>query len=294
MDLLKSMAIFIDVADQGSMTAAAAKSDVTPQMVGMHIKALEQQFSARFLHRTTRHIALTEAGKLFYQHCQQVLGLIGETRQVLNQLHVEAKGLLRLSAPATFGARVIAPTLGEFRQCHPGVSVDLFLTDSVMDLQADEVEVAVRIGSVHDLSLVARPLGRYRMAIAAAPAYLTRHGVPLRPEALAAHHCLGFRLKQEQRHWHFLRGEEKVSVSVDDCISINNGEALRQAALTGAGVIMQPEVLLRQDFASGDLVPLLTDFTIPNRAVNLVYRQDRFASAKLKAIIDFGLQHWKI
>lgn len=294
MDLLKSMAIFIDVVDQGSMTAAATKSDVTPQMIGMHIKALEQQFSATFLHRTTRQLGLTEAGKVFYQHCQQVLGLIGETHQVINQLHVEAKGLLRLSAPATFGARVIAPTLGEFRLRHPGVNVDLFLTDSVMDLQADEVEVAIRIGSLQDLSLVARPLGRYRMAIAAAPAYLTAQGMPLLPEDLANHHCLGFRLKQAQRHWHFQRGEEKVSVDVDDCISINHGEALRQAALAGAGVIMQPEVLLQQDFASGALVPLLTDFTIPNRAVNMVYRQDRFASAKLKAIIDFGLQHWMI
>jgi len=294
MDLLKSMAIFIDVVDQGSMTAAATKSDVTPQMIGMHIKALEQQFSATFLHRTTLQMGLTEAGKVFYQHCQQVFGLIGETHQVINQLHVEAKGLLRLSAPATFGARVIAPTLGEFRLRHPGVNVDLFLTDSVMDLQADEVEVAIRIGSLQDLSLVARPLGRYRMAIAAAPTYLTAQGMPLRPEDLANHYCLGFRLKQAQRHWHFQRGEEKVSVSVDDCISINHGEALRQAALAGAGVIMQPEVLLQQDFTSGALVPLLTDFTIPNRAVNMVYRQDRFASAKLKAIIDFGLKHWKI
>lgn len=294
MDLLKSMAVFIEVVDQGSMTAASVKSDVTPQMVGMHIKALEQQFGAKFLHRTTRHIGLTEAGKLFYQHCQQVLGLIGETRQVINQLHVEAKGLLRLSAPATFGARVIAPTLGIFRQQHPGVEVDLFLTDSVMDLQADEVEVAIRIGTLQDLSLVARPLGRYRMVIAAAPAYLARKGVPLRPEALAEHHCLGFRLKQSQRHWHFQRGDEKVSVRVDDCISINQGEALRQAALAGAGVIMQPEVLLQQDFASGALVPLLTEFTIPNRAVNMIYRQDRFASAKLKAIIDFGLERWRI
>ncbi|KHJ67386.1 hypothetical protein QU24_14415 [Pantoea rodasii] len=294
MDLLKSMAVFIEVVDQGSMTAASVKSDVTPQMVGMHIKALEQQFGAKFLHRTTRHIGLTEAGKLFYQHCQQVLGLIGETRQVINQLHVEAKGLLRLSAPATFGARVIAPTLGMFRQQHPGVEVDLFLTDSVMDLQADEVEVAIRIGTLQDLSLVARPLGRYRMVIAAAPAYLARKGVPSRPEALPEHHCLGFRLKQSQRHWHFQRGDEKVSVRVDDCISINQGEALRQAALAGAGVIMQPEVLLQQDFASGALVPLLTEFTIPNRAVNMIYRQDRFASAKLKAIIDFGLERWRI
>lgn len=294
MDLLKSMAVFIEVVDLGSMTAASVKSDVTPQMVGMHIKALEQQFGAKFLHRTTRHIGLTEAGKLFYQHCQQVLGLIGETRQVINQLHVEAKGLLRLSAPATFGARVIAPTLGMFREQHPGVEVDLFLTDSVMDLQADEVEVAIRIGTLQDLSLVARPLGRYRMVIAAAPAYLARQGLPSRPEALAEHHCLGFRLKQSQRNWHFQRGDEKASVRVDDCISINQGEALRQAALAGAGVIMQPEVLLQQDFASGALVPLLTEFTIPNRGVNMIYRQDRFASAKLKAIIDFGLEHWRI
>ncbi|MBK0097291.1 LysR family transcriptional regulator [Erwinia sp. S63] len=292
MDLLKSMAVFIEVVDQGSMTAAAVRFELTPQMVGMHIKGLEQQFGTQFLHRTTRQLVLTEAGKLFYQHCQQVLGLIDETRQVINQLHIEAKGLLRLSAPATFGSRVIAPSLGVFRQLHPGVEVDLFLTDSVMDLQADEVEVAIRIGSLQDLSLVARPLGRYRMVIAASPDYLNTQGMPLHPEELANHQCLGFRLKQSQRHWHFQRGEEKVSVRIDDCISINNGEALRQAALAGAGVIMQPEVLLQQDFAQGTLIPLLTDFTIPNRPINMVYRQDRFASAKLKAIIDFGLQHW--
>ncbi|WP_340613917.1 LysR substrate-binding domain-containing protein [Xenorhabdus thailandensis] len=294
MDLLKSMKIYVDVVEKGSMTAAATCSELTPQMVGLYIRELEKQFSVKLLKRTTRQTGLTEAGKLFYQHCVQVLGMIDETQQTITQMNREATGLLRLTAPTTFGIRIISPSLGKFRKLYPGVDVDLFLTDSVMDLVADEVELAIRIGVLKDSSLIARPLGTYRMATGAAPSYLNEKGIPTTPESLVAHDCIGFQLKKSRRHWHFLTENGDLNVPVHDSLSINHGEALRQAALSGAGIIMQPEVLLKQDFESGALIRLFPDENLASKPVNMVYRQDKFATAKMKAIINFGLDHWKI
>ncbi|KAA8997657.1 LysR family transcriptional regulator [Affinibrenneria salicis] len=294
MDLLKGMEIFVDVVEQGSMTAAAARSQLTPQMVGLYIRDLEKQFNVKFLNRTTRQTGLTEAGKLFYQHCTQILNMMDETQNVITSMNTEATGLLRITAPITFGTRVIAPSLGQFRTSYPKVDVDLFLTDSVMDLVTDEVEIAIRIGVLGDSSLVARPLGMYRMAVAASPEYLCERGCPSSPEELSGHDCLGFRLKMTRRHWYFQRGNTRFSVAVNDNISINHGEALRQAALSGAGIIMQPEVLLKQDFTSGALVHLFTEEKLVSKPVNMVYRQNKFSTAKMRAVIDFGLDHWKI
>ncbi|OTA21543.1 LysR family transcriptional regulator [Xenorhabdus beddingii] len=293
-DLLKGMKVFVDVVDQGSMTAAAACSELTPQMVGLYIRNLEKQFGVKFLNRTTRQTGLTEAGKLFYQHCTQVLGMVNETQHVITSMNTEATGLLRITAPITFGTHVIAPSLGQFRKRYPRIDVDLFLTDSVMDLVADEIEIAIRIGVLKDSSLVARPLGMYRMAVAAAPEYLNERGFPSSPEELSEHDCIGFRLKMAPRHWSFQRDNTGFSVEVNDNLSINHGEALRQAALSGVGIVMQPEVLLSQDFTSGALVRLFTNEKLISKPVNMVYRQDKFSAAKMRAVIDFGLNHWKV
>ncbi|CDG20053.1 Transcriptional regulatory protein [Xenorhabdus poinarii G6] len=294
MDLLKGMEIFVGVVEQGSMTAAAARSQLTPQMVGLYVRDLEKQFNVKFLNRTTRQTGLTEAGKLFYQHCTQILNMMDETQNVITSMNTEATGLLRITAPTTFGTRVIAPSLGQFRKCYPKVDIDLFLTDSVMDLVTDEVEIAIRIGELRDSSLVARPLGMYRMAVAASPEYLYERGYPSSPEELSEHDCLGFRLKMARRHWYFQQGNTRFPVTVNDSISINHGEALRQAALSGVGIIMQPEVLLKQDLTSGALVRLFTEEKLVSKPVNMVYRQNKFSTAKMRAVIDFGLDHWKI
>lgn len=294
MDLLKSMEIFVDVVQKGSMTAAATRAELTPQMVGLYIRGLEKQFGVKLLNRTTRQTGLTEAGKLFYQHCLQVLGLIDETQHVINQMNSEATGLLRLTAPITFGTRIIAPSLVKFRKRYPKVDVDLFLTDTVMDLVADEVELAIRIGFLKDSGLIARSLGIYRMAIAAAPCYLAEKGMPEIPEALHEHDCVGFRLRMSKRHWNFIRDEGNFAIHVNDRLSINHGEALRQAALAGAGIIMQPEVLLQQDFASGDLIRLFPHEHLAERPISMIYRQDKFSTPKMKAIIDFGLENWRV
>jgi len=293
-DLLKGMEIYVDVVEKGSMTAAAARLELTPQMVGLYIRGLEEQFGVKLLNRTTRQTGLTEAGKLFYQHCIQVLGMIDETQQVITQMNAEAQGLLRLTAPTTFGIRIISPSLGLFRKLYPAVEVDLYLSDSVMDLVTDEVELAIRIGELKDSSLVARSLGQYRMAIGAAPSYLSEKGVPSTPESLVAHDCLGFRLKLSRRNWHFQRDGEGLDIPVNDKLSINHGEALRQAALSGAGIIMQPEILLKKDFESGSLIRLFENECLVSKPVNMIYRKDRYTTPKMKAIINFGLEHWAI
>lgn len=294
MDRLKSMEIFVEVVRRGSLTAAAAHMDVSSQMIGQHIRNLEKSVGAKLLHRTTRQIGLTEAGHVFFDHCTQIISLMEISHLSLQKMKVEPQGLMRITAPSTFGSRVIAPSLAKFGRLFPQVNIDLFLTDAVMDLIADEVEIAVRIGALPDSSLIARPLGPYRMVIAAAPDYLSERGVPTSPLQLSAHDCVGFRLKISGRRWRFLRDDGDLEVPVFDRLSINNGEALRQAALAGAGIVLQPEVLLREDLAAGRLVQLLAEERLPERPINLIYRPDRFATPKQTAIIEFGLAHWKV
>jgi DNA-binding transcriptional LysR family regulator len=294
MDRLKSMEVFVEVVRRGSLTAASEQMNLSPQMIGQHIRSLEKNLNAKLLHRTTRRIGLTEAGHVFFDHCNQIIDLVYQSQQSLQRMTAAPHGLLKITAPTTFGARVLAPSLVKFGRLYPDVSVDLFLTDAVMDLITDDVEIAVRIGELRDSSLIARPLGPYRMAIAAAPNYLSEKGMPVTPLDLSEHNCIGFRLKLSGRKWRFLRHDGELQVPVFDRLSINNGEAMRQAALAGAGIVLQPEVLLQDDITNGRLVRLFSHERLVERPIHLVYRPDRFPTPKLKAIIDFGLVHWEI
>ncbi|MGF9564498.1 LysR substrate-binding domain-containing protein [Neorhizobium sp. JUb45] len=294
MDRLKSMEIFVEVVRRKSLTAAAAQMELSSQMIGQHIRNLEKNVGAKLLNRTTRQLGLTEAGHVFFDHCTQIIDLVEASHLSLQRMKAEPQGLLRITAPSTFGSRVMAPSLAKFGRLFPQVNIDLFLTDAIMDLIADEVEIAVRIGDLPDSSLIARSLGPYRMVIAAAPDYLRERGTPTSPSQLSSHDCVGFRLKLSGRQWRFLREDGDLHVPVYDKLSINSGEALRQAALAGAGIVLQPEVLLRDDLAAGRLVQLLPDERLPERPIHLIYRPDRFATPKQKAIIEFGLAHWKV
>ncbi len=291
-DRLQSMGVFVQVVELGSFAAAARTANLSATMIAKHVAALERRLGSRLLYRTTRRQGLTEVGKLYYDRCKALLADVEAAECSVSLLHGAPRGTLRITAPVTFGARRLAPALGEFLRLYPDVSVDLSVSDRVVDLIEEGLEAAIRVGRLSDSRLVARPLRPYRSLLCAAPSYVRRHGTPKSPGDLAAHACLGFSHAQRPGRWRFTRDGEERAVQYAPALQVNNGEALRQAALAGAGIVMQPEVLLADDVEAGRLVRLLPAWALPEQPMHLVYARDWQMTPKLQRFIEFVLQHY--
>lgn len=289
MDRLTSMAVFVEVAAKGGFAAAADTLDISPTMVGKHIRFLEARLGTRLINRTTRRQRLTEVGTVYLERCREALNSVEDAEASAEALRATARGLLRVSAPMSLGAHLIAPAMLEFLDRHPEVKLDLQLTDRVVDLVDDGTEAAFRIGDLRDERLVARRLLPYRMVVCAAPSYLASRPPLVVPADLARHECLGFSNWTQLTHWRLLGGGKEHRVPIQSRYRINSGEALRQAALAGIGVVMQPLALLAADLNAGRLVRVLPGFEPPSRTVRLVYLPDRRPTPKLRAFIDFAM-----
>lgn len=286
MDKLRSMEVMVAVVEAGSFAAAARQLDVSAVMVGKHVQQLEAHLGARLFQRSTRQNSLTEVGAAFYEDCRRVLEQVRWAESAVERSRAVPQGLLRVSAPFTLGNQVIAPAVADFLLRHEQVRVDLQLSDSVVDLAGDGFDVAVRIGRVADEGLVARPLAPYRMVIAAAPAYLEHHGAPLHAADLAQHQCLSHSVWQRRVEWTLREDGADYFWPEYARMVCNQGDGLRQAALRGLGLVMQPEVLLAQDLASGALVEVLQHCLPAPRPVHLVYPPDRRQLPKLARFVE--------
>lgn len=289
MDRLSGMAMFVRVVESGSFAAAAEAAGVSATMAGKQVRAIEQRLGARLLHRTTRRQQLTEVGRLYYERCRQALAGVALAEASASELQATPRGALRMTAPLSFGSRRLMPALSDYLARYPLVSVDLALSNRAPDLARDGCELAIRIGAVRDGSLVARPLRPYRMMLAASPAYLARQGMPLRPEELSAHSCLGLSNWRRRDHWHLAGPDGARDIPVQGRLTTDNGDALLVAALRGAGIVLQPEVLLADEIAAGRLLHVLPGWAPPDLPMHLLYLADRRPTAKLRSMIDFLL-----
>lgn len=287
MDKLRNMEVMVAVVEAGSFAAAARQLQVSAVMVGKHIQQLETHLGARLFQRSTRQNSLTEVGAAFYEDCKRVLEQVRWAESAVERSRAVPQGLLRVSAPFTLGSHVIAPLVAEFLQRHEQVRVDLQLTDSVVDMAGEGFDAAIRIGRIVDEGLVARSLRPYRMVIAATPAYLARHGTPQGAADLARHQCLSHSVWQRRVEWTLRDGDTEFFWPENARFVCNQGDGLRQAALHGLGLVMQPEVLLADDLASGALVPVLQHCLPAQRDVHLVYAPDRRQLPKLARFVEY-------
>ena len=290
MDKLRNMEVMVAVVEAGSFAAAARQLHISAVMVGKHIQQLEAHLGVRLFQRSTRQNSLTEVGAAFYDDSKRVLEQVRWAESAVERSRAVPQGLLRVSAPFTLGNHVIAPLVADFLQRHDQVRVDLQLTDSVVDLAGEGFDVAVRIGQVVNEGLVARPLRPYRMVIAAAPAYLQRHGTPERAADLARHQCLSHSVWQRRVEWTLRDGKDEFFWPENVRFVCNQGDGLREAALRGLGLIMQPEVLLADDLASGALVPVMQPCLPAPRPVQLVYAPDRRQLPKLARFVEYVVE----
>jgi DNA-binding transcriptional LysR family regulator len=286
MDLLESMKVYVLAVEKGSLSAAATASGISATMAGNHLRVLEQRLGMRLLNRTTRRQYLTAFGDDYYQRCKEILRLVAETDAQAQNLQLAPAGRLRVTAPVTFGAEALMPALAGYLERHPQVDVDVVLSDRVVDLVEEGCEAAIRIGYLPDSALIARPLRPYELMICASPGYLARRGTPARPEELGGHECLSFSTAA-LAHWRLTGEDGDLCVPVAGRVQVNNGQALRVAAVHGMGIVLQPSILLAEDVKAGRLVRLFPEHALPSRPMNLVYLQDRYRSPKLRSFVDF-------
>lgn len=289
MDKLLSMEVFVTAVETGSFTAASEAFQISPPMVGKHVRELESQLGVRLLSRTTRRQSLTEIGQQYYERCKFILGEIKAAEAGTEVMRATPRGNLRINAPVTFGSMRLAPVLAHYLAAYPEVSLELTLNDRVVDLVEEGYDAAIRIGELGDTSLIARPLAPYRMIICAAPEYLEQKGAPTSPTDLVSHQCLGFSHWSKRDGWRLQRSNTSDSGLPNIRFQSNNGQALRTMALAGFGIVMQPEILLAEDVTAGKLVEILKDHRPTPVPMSLVYSRDRQAVPKLTTFIEFML-----
>jgi DNA-binding transcriptional LysR family regulator len=289
LDRLTSLEVFAKVATAGSFSAAGRAMGISQTMVTKHVAALEARLGVKLFHRSTRRLSITEAGRSYLEASERILTDMNAAEAAISADRIEPRGLLRLNAPVSFGTRRIAPLLKEFAKQHPHVTVELGLNDRLVDLAEEGWDLAIRIGSLSNSSLIARRIAPCRTVICAAPAYVEARGTPRTVSELPDHNCLGYTLSRVNGvgRWTFgIRSE--VAVEVSGNLRANNGDALLAAAISGLGIIYQPAFIVADCLRNGTLVPLALDQpTVELGGIYAVFLPNRHPAAKVRAFIDF-------
>jgi len=285
------MAAFVTAVESGSFAKAAERLSLSPQMVAKHVVALEQRLGASLLNRTTRRQSLTALGSAYYERCKHILSEAQAADSLVQVMSDTPCGRLKVSAPVTFGSHSLMPFITDFLRQHPRIEIDLHLTDRLVDLVDEGYEVAFRIGPLASSTLVARPLRHYKLIACAAPSYLADRGVPLVPNDLTNHECLGYAYwsRPADREWEFSKDSVTERVQVSSRLSGNESRALVSAALEGFGIVLGPEDFLTPALRSGELVRLLAEYETPSRPMHLLYTANRQRTAKVRHFIDAAL-----
>jgi len=279
---VSGMLIFSRVVEEGSFSAAAHKLGISKASVSREISALEERLGAQLLRRTTRRMSLTEVGDVFHARCKRVVEEAEAAELSVSQLQAAPQGSIRMAVPMSFGHLQIAPRLPRFLARYPGVQVDVEATDRVVDLVHERVDLSVRIRRPQDGSYVMRKLCPIRILVCASPEYLARCGSPSEPSELCKHNCLGYHGPTEL--WIFTNGDE---IETSGSLCADNGDALRQAAVAGLGVVRLPTFLIADDVRAGRLVGLLTEYTQLESGLFAVYPESRHLSPKVRAMLDW-------
>ncbi|WNG24921.1 LysR family transcriptional regulator [Cystobacter fuscus] len=295
MDRLRAFEVFTTVVQRGSFTRAADALDTSAANVTRYVNELERHLGTRLLHRTPRHLSLTESGQALHERVRGILDDVAEAEALASASTVQARGRLRLNAPLSFGILHLAPLWPRFMALHPDVELDVSLSDRVVDLVEEGYDLAIRISrGGAAASQVTRRLSTSRNVVCAAPAYLARAGRPKRLEDLAAHVCIAYSNSSMAEEWPLTdaAGNTRV-VRMRSVMQANNGDTVRAAALAGRGLTWQPTFLIGDDLRAGRLVRVLPDHALPDIDILAVYPSRRHLSAKVRLMIDFLAEQFR-
>ena len=295
MDKLKQLESFVSVSTRGSLTAAARAEGVAPAIMGRRLDALEERLGVKLLVRTTRRISLTHEGSAFLEDCQRLLAVVANAEASVSAGGVKASGHLRITAPAGFGRRHVAPLVPRFRQLHGDVTISLNLSDRVVDLAGEGFDCAVRVGDLPDSSLVSVRLADNRRLCVATADYLAEHGTPRHPSELARHACLTLSSDASQtRGWAFrvAKGAEHevLHFKPGGPLDCSDGQVLHDWCLAGLGIAWRSTWEVESEIAAGRLVEVLAEFAAPANGIYAVFPQRKHLPLRVRLWIDF-LKH---
>lgn len=284
--------IFVEVARRGSFAAVARDRDTDPSSISRSVAALEEELGVRLFQRNTRRLALTEAGAIYLERVEPLLGEMEHANQAATEVSGQPRGVLRVTASVSFGQKCLVPTLPAFAAAYPKITVDLLLTDTVIDILTERVDLAIRLGPLSEPALGSQRLLRATYSVCASPDYLGRRGTPRHPQELKDHDCLLFPLAGFRSRWIFRDREKKLThVPVQGRVLISSGIALEQCAVAGMGLALLPQWIVGSDLKSGKLVNVFPDYEVTatdfDTSAWLLYPSRTRVPTKVRVFVDY-------
>jgi DNA-binding transcriptional LysR family regulator len=293
MDRLEAMGTLLAVVEAGSLSAASRRLGTPLATVSRRLSELEARLQTRLLHRSSRHFTLTDAGSAYIEACRRILDQVDEAESAASGEYRAPKGELAVTAPLFLGRRHMMPIAAAFLEAYPEVRLRLRLSDRVIDIQEDHIDLAVRIGLLRDSSLIARQVGTVRFVVCASPGYIARRGCPATPADLAAHDCVFQAGHANASTWEFPVGGTTVPVPIRSRLVVDPAEAVLDAGLAGAGVIRLLSYQIADAVGDGRLRVLLEAFEPPPLPVNLIHLAGALQPLKIRAFLDFAAPRLK-
>lgn len=294
MDRWTEIELFVHVAETGSLSRAAELLNVSNASASRHLAALEARLGVRLVERNTRRLYLTETGQEFFQRSRAILSDLRDAESTVNAAALNPTGVLRVTASLSFSMHHIAPLLREYTDRYPNVTVHVEAANRYLDIIDNNIDVAIRNREYEpDSNITIRRLAGTRRILVAAPAYLSRHGVPREIDDLHRHKLLIYTHANNPNELRFTRDDAQQTIHVKGLLESNDGQILRAAALDGMGILVQPSYIVYDDIVAGRLVPMLDDWDLPRLTVNLAYPSRKHLSAKVRTFIDFMAAHFE-
>ena len=287
MDRLRDMEIFVRVVETGSFSAAARDLALGQPAVSKTIAALEERLGARLLVRSTRQLSATDAGMAFYERAARAIAEVNEAEAAAQGVGAGLEGRLRISLPVTFGRLHVVPQLGAFLDAHPKVRLELVMDDRMVDLVAENIDAALRLGTLTDSALQARKLAQADRVAVASPAYLARKGVPSTPADLLEHHGIIYGQNAGGQEWVVRRGTSEIALRLQTRLTFSAAEGVREAVLAGQGFAIASRWLFAPELATGEVIPVLQDWGLPPMELWVIYPSGRLTSSKARAFIEW-------
>ncbi len=283
MFLWEGVTEFVAVAETESFTAASKRLGISTAQVSRQVSALENRLNTKLFYRTTRKVSLTEEGNVYYQHCRQVLDGLEDAERAISNLRGTPQGLIKLTAPVTYGEKYIMPLVNDFMLQYPEVEVTIDFTNRQVDLVEGSFDLAIRLGRLTSSSMMAKRLTSRTMYVCASPAYLQKFGIPHSLSELRQHNCL----IGNYDHWRFQESGKEKSIRVSGTLNCNSGYGLRDAVIKGIGLAQLPDYYIDKDLESGDIVPILTNYQEPDEGIWALYPHNRHLSPKVRMLVDY-------
>jgi len=283
MFLWEGVSEFVSVAQTSSFTGASKILGISTAQVSRQVSALENRLNTKLFYRTTRKVSLTEEGSVYFRHCRQVMAGLEDAERAISNLRNAPQGLVKLTAPVTYGEKYIMPLVIDFMTQYPEVEVNVVLSNQTVDLVEGGYDLAIRLGKLGDSSMMAKRLTSRTQYVCASPKYLEQFGIPHSLSELKQHNCL----VGNTDHWRFIESGKEKSIRVSGSLTCNSGYGLRDAAIKGIGLIKLPDYYISEDLKSGDLVSILENYQEPEEGIWALYPQNRHLSPKVRLLVDY-------